>query len=105
VIAILYREARGKARVLQARAMLMQARPRSTWRSDEVVEQGTMPSSKPSTLESNSRAAEVGLCGGPRPAKDRSVIRRRVVPEIVNDVPGGSRTGGGAVVHGRESVQ
>jgi len=83
VIAILSDEAR-EARVLQARAMLMQRNTALAARM-KLVEQGTMPKLEAVNLETQFKAAEAGLAAA-EAEKDRSVIRAPWAG-IVNDVP------------------
>jgi multidrug efflux system membrane fusion protein len=83
VIAILSDEAR-EARVLQARAMLIQRKTELAARM-KLVEQGTMPKLEAVNLETQFKAAEAGLAAA-EAEKERSVIRAPW-PGIVNDVP------------------
>jgi len=83
VIAILSDEAR-EARVLQARAMLMQRKTELAARM-KLVEQGTMPKLEAVNLETQFKAAEAGLAAA-EAERDRSVIRAPWAG-IVNDVP------------------
>jgi multidrug efflux system membrane fusion protein len=83
VIAVLSDEAR-EARVLQARAMLMQRKTELAARM-KLVEQGTMPRLEAVNLETQFKAAEAGLAAA-EAERDRSVIRAPWAG-IVNDVP------------------
>jgi membrane fusion protein, multidrug efflux system len=83
IIAILSDEARD-ARVLQARAMLMQRKAELAARM-RLVEQGMMPKLEAVNLETQFKAAEAGLAAA-EAEKDRSIIRAPW-PGIVNDVP------------------
>lgn len=83
VIAVLSDEAR-EARVLQAKAMLIQRKTELAARM-KLVEQGTMPKLEAVNLETQFKAAEAGLAAA-EAEKDRSVIRAPW-PGIVNDVP------------------
>ena len=83
VIAILSDEAR-EARVLQARAMLMQRKTELAAKM-KLVEQGSMPKLEAVNLETQFKAAEAGLAAA-EAEKDRSVVRAPW-PGIVNDVP------------------
>jgi multidrug efflux system membrane fusion protein len=83
VIAVLSDEAR-EARVLQARAMLMQRKTELAAKM-KLVEQGTMPKLEAVNLETQFKAAEAGLAAA-EAEKDRSVIRAPW-SGIVNDVP------------------
>jgi multidrug efflux system membrane fusion protein len=83
VIAVLSDEAR-EARVLQARAMLMQRKTELAARM-KLVEQGTMPKLEAVNLETQFKAAEAGLAAA-EAERDRSVIRAPWAG-IVNDVP------------------
>jgi membrane fusion protein, multidrug efflux system len=83
VIAVLSDEAR-EARVLQARAMLIQRKTELAARM-KLVEQGTMPKLEAVNLETQFKAAEAGLAAA-EAERERSVIRAPW-PGIVNDVP------------------
>jgi multidrug efflux system membrane fusion protein len=83
VIAVLSDEAR-EARVLQARAMLMQRKTELAARM-KLVEQGTMPKLEAVNLETQFKAAEAGLAAA-EAERDRSVIRAPWAG-IVNEVP------------------
>src|SRR3954447_1583151 len=83
VIAVLSDEAR-EARVLQARAMLMQ-RKTELGAKMKLVEQGTIPKLEAVNLETQFKAAEAGLAAA-EAEKDRSVVRAPW-SGIVNDVP------------------
>ena len=83
VIAVLSDEAR-EARVLQARAMLMQRKTELAARM-KLVEQGTMPKLEAVNLETQYKAAEAGLAAA-EAERERSVIRAPWAG-IVNDVP------------------
>jgi multidrug efflux system membrane fusion protein len=83
VIAVLSDEAR-EARVLQAKAMLIQRKTELAARM-KLVEQGTMPKLEAVNLETQAKAAEAGLAAA-EAEKDRSVIRAPWAG-IVNDVP------------------
>src|SRR5436309_2614537 len=83
IIAVLSDEAR-EARVLQARAMLMQRKTELAARM-KLVEQGTMPKLEAVNLETQFKAAEAGLAAA-EAERDRSVIRAPWAG-IVNDVP------------------
>lgn len=83
VIAVLSDEAR-EARVLQARAMLIQRKTELTAKM-KLVEQGTIPKLEAVNLETQYKAAEAGLAAA-EAEKDRSVIRAPWTG-IVNDVP------------------
>ena len=83
VIAVLSDEAR-EARVLQARAMLMQRKTELAAKM-KLVEQGSMPKLEAVNLETQFKAAEAGLAAA-EAEKDRSVIRAPWAG-IVNDIP------------------
>jgi len=83
VIAVLSDEAR-EARVLQARAMLMQRKTELAARM-KLVEQGTMPKLEAVNLETQYKAAEAGLAAA-EAERERSIIRAPWAG-IVNDVP------------------
>ena len=83
VIAVLSDEAR-EARVLQARAMLIQRKTELAARM-KLVEQGTMPKLEAVNLETQFKAAEAGLAAA-EAERERSVIRAPWAG-IVNDVP------------------
>ena len=83
VIAILSDEAR-EARVLQARAMLMQRKTELAARM-KLVEQGTMPKLEAVNLETQFKAAEAALAAA-EAEKDRGVIRAPW-SGVINDVP------------------
>lgn len=83
VIAVLSDEAR-EARVLQARAMLMQRKTELAARM-KLVEQGTMPKLEAVNLETQYKAAEAGLAAA-EAERERSVIRAPW-SGIINDVP------------------
>lgn len=83
VIAVLSDEAR-EARVLQARAMLMQRKTELAARM-KLVEQGTMPKLEAVNLETQYKAAEAGLAAA-EAERERSIIRAPW-PGIVNEVP------------------
>ena len=83
VIAVLSDEAR-EARVLQAKAMLMQRKTELAAKM-KLVEQGTMPKLEAVNLETQFKAAEAGLAAA-EAEKDRSVVRAPW-SGIVNDVP------------------
>lgn len=83
VIAVLSDEAR-EARVLQARAMLMQRKTELAARM-KLVEQGTMPKLEAVNLETQYKAAEAGLAAA-EAERERSVIRAPW-SGVVNDVP------------------
>ena len=83
VIAVLSDEAR-EARVLQARAMLMQRKTELAAKM-KLVEQGTMPKLEGVNLETQYKAAEAGLAAA-EAERDRGVIRAPW-SGIVNDVP------------------
>src|SRR5436190_7182898 len=83
VIAVLSDEAR-EARVLQARAMLMQRKTELAAKM-KLVEQGSIPKLEAVNLESQFKAAEAGLAAA-EAEKDRSVIRAPWAG-IVNDIP------------------
>ena len=83
VIAVLSDEAR-EARVMQARAMLIQRKTELAAKM-KLVEQGTMPKLEAVNLETLYKAAEAGLAAA-EAEKDRSVIRAPWAG-IVNDVP------------------
>jgi multidrug efflux system membrane fusion protein len=83
VIAVLSDEAR-EARVLQARAMLMQRKTELAAKM-RLVEQGTMPKLEAVNLETQFKAAEAGLAAA-EAERERSVIRAPW-PGIINDVP------------------
>src|SRR4051812_42504884 len=83
VIAVLSDEAR-EARVLQAKAMLLQRKTELAAKM-KLVEQGTMPKLEAVNLETQFKAAEAGLAAA-EAEKDRSVVRAPW-SGIVNDVP------------------
>jgi len=83
VIAILSDEAR-EARVLQARAMLMQRKTELAARM-KLVEQGTLPKLEAVNLETQYKAAEAALAAA-EAERDRGVIRAPW-SGIINDVP------------------
>jgi multidrug efflux system membrane fusion protein len=83
VIAVLSDEAR-EARVLQARAMLMQRKTELAAKM-KLVEQGTIPKLEAVNLETQFKAAEAGLAAA-EAERDRGVIRAPW-SGIVNDVP------------------
>jgi multidrug efflux system membrane fusion protein len=83
VIAVLSDEAR-EARVLQARAMLLQRKTELSAKM-KLVEQGTMPKLEAVNLETQFKAAEAGLAAA-EAEKDRSIVRAPW-SGIVNDVP------------------
>ena len=83
VIAVLSDEAR-EARVLQAKAMLLQRRTELAAKM-KLVEQGTMPKLEAVNLETQFKAAEAGLAAA-EAEKDRSIVRAPW-SGIVNDVP------------------
>src|SRR5947209_5922671 len=83
VIAVLSDEAR-EARVLQARAMLLQRKTELAAKM-KLVEQGTMPKLEAVNLETQFKAAEAGLAAA-EAEKDRSIVRAPW-SGIVNDVP------------------
>jgi multidrug efflux system membrane fusion protein len=83
VIAVLSDEAR-EARVLQAKAMLMQRKTELAAKM-KLVEQGTMPRLEAVNLETQFKAAEAGLAAA-EAERERSVIRAPW-SGIVNDVP------------------
>ena len=83
VIAVLSDEAR-EARVLQARAMLIQRKTELTAKM-KLVEQGTMPKLEAVNLETQFKAAEAGLAAA-EAERERSVIRAPW-SGIINDVP------------------
>src|ERR1051325_4455440 len=83
VIAVLSDEAR-EARVLQARAMLLQRKTELAAKM-RLVEQGTMPKLEAVNLETQFKAAEAGLAAA-EAEKDRSIVRAPW-SGIVNDVP------------------
>jgi multidrug efflux system membrane fusion protein len=83
VIAVLSDEAR-EARVLQAKAMLLQRRTELAAKM-KLVEQGTMPKLEAVNLESQFKAAEAGLAAA-EAERERSVIRAPW-SGIVNDLP------------------
>jgi multidrug efflux system membrane fusion protein len=83
VIAVLSDEAR-EARVLQAKAMLLQRKTELAAKM-KLVEQGTMPKLEAVNLETQFKAAEAGLAAA-EAEKDRSVIRAPW-SGIINDVP------------------
>src|SRR5690349_17910541 len=83
VIAVLSDEAR-EARVLQARAMLIQRKTELAARM-KLVEQGSLPKLEAVNLETQFKAAEAALAAA-EAEKDRSVIRAPWMC-IVNDVP------------------
>ncbi|MGB9368812.1 MAG: efflux RND transporter periplasmic adaptor subunit [Xanthobacteraceae bacterium] len=83
IIAVLSDEAR-EARVLQAKAMLLQRKTELAAKM-KLVEQGTMPKLEAVNLETQFKAAEAGLAAA-EAEKDRSVVRAPW-SGIVNDVP------------------
>ena len=83
IIAIMSDEAR-EARVLQARAMLMQRKTELLARM-KLVEQGTMPKLEAVNLETQLKAAEASLAAA-EAEKERSVIRAPW-SGVVNEVP------------------
>jgi len=83
IIAVLSDEAR-EARVMQAKAMLLQRRTELAAKM-KLVEQGTMPKLEAVNLETQFKAAEAGLAAA-EAEKDRSVVRAPW-SGIVNDVP------------------
>src|SRR5947209_1649587 len=83
IIAVLSDEAR-EARVLQARAMLMQRRTELAAKM-KLVEQGTMPKLEAVNLETQYKAAEAGLAAA-EAERERSVIRAPWAG-LVNEVP------------------
>ena len=83
IIAVLSDEAR-EARVLQARAMLLQRKTELAAKM-KLVEQGTMPKLEAVNLETQFKAAEAGLAAA-EAEKDRSIVRAPW-SGIVNDVP------------------
>jgi membrane fusion protein, multidrug efflux system len=83
VIAILSDEAR-EARVLQARAMLMQRKTELAAKM-KLVEQGTMPKLEAVNLETQYKAAEAGLAAA-EAERERGVVRAPW-SGVVNDVP------------------
>ena len=83
VIAVLSDEAR-EARVLQAKAMLLQRRTELAAKM-KLVEQGTMPRLEAVNLETQFKAAEAGLAAA-EAERERSVIRAPW-SGIINDVP------------------
>ena len=83
VIAVLSDEAR-EARVLQAKAMLMQRKTELAAKM-KLVEQGTMPRLEAVNLETQFKAAEAGLAAA-EAERERSVIRAPW-SGIINDVP------------------
>src|SRR2546423_303437 len=83
VIAVLSDEAR-EARVLQAKAMLLQRKTELAAKM-KLVEQGTMPKLEAVNLETQFKAAEAGLAAA-EAEKDRSIVRAPW-SGIVNDVP------------------
>ena len=83
VIAVLSDEAR-EARVLQAKAMLLQRKTELAAKM-KLVEQGTMPKLEAVNLETQFKAAEAGLAAA-EAERERSVIRAPW-SGIVNDVP------------------
>ena len=83
VIAVLSDEAR-EARVLQAKAMLMQRKTELAARM-KLVEQGTLPKLEAVNLETQFKAAEAALAAA-EAERDRSVIRAPW-SGVVNDVP------------------
>jgi multidrug efflux system membrane fusion protein len=83
VIAVLSDEAR-EARVLQAKAMLMQRKTELAAKM-KLVEQGSMPKLEAVNLETQFKAAEAGLAAA-EAERERSVIRAPW-SGIVNDVP------------------
>src|SRR5690349_10867662 len=83
VIAVLSDEAR-EARVLQAKAMLLQRRTELAAKM-KLVEQGTMPRLEAVNLETQFKAAEAGLAAA-EAERERSVIRAPWAG-IITDVP------------------
>jgi multidrug efflux system membrane fusion protein len=83
VIAVLSDEAR-EARVLQAKAMLMQRKTELSARM-KLVEQGSLPKLEAVNLETQFKAAEAALAAA-EAERDRSVIRAPW-SGVVNDVP------------------
>src|SRR5436190_4267969 len=83
IIAVLSDEAR-EARVLQAKAMLLQRRTELAAKM-KLVEQGTMPKLEAVNLETQYKAAEAGLAAA-EAERERSVIRAAWAG-IVNEVP------------------
>ena len=83
LIAVLSDEAR-EARVLQAKAMLMQRKTELAAKM-KLVEQGTMPKLEAVNLETQFKAAEAGLAAA-EAEKERGVIRAPW-SGVVNDVP------------------
>jgi multidrug efflux system membrane fusion protein len=83
VIAVLSDEAR-EARVLQAKAMLLQRKTELAAKM-KLVEQGTMPKLEAVNLETQFKAAEAGLAAA-EAERERSVIRAPW-SGIINDVP------------------
>lgn len=83
IIAVLSDEAR-EARVLQAKAMLLQRRTELAAKM-KLVEQGTMPKLEAVNLETQFKAAEAGLAAA-EAERERSVIRAPW-SGIINDVP------------------
>jgi multidrug efflux system membrane fusion protein len=83
VIAVLSDEAR-EARVLQAKAMLIQRKTELAAKM-KLVEQGTMPKLEAVNLETLYKAAEAGLAAA-EAERERSVIRAPWTG-IINDVP------------------
>ena len=83
VIAVLSDEAR-EARVLQAKAMLLQRKTELAAKM-KLVEQGTMPRLEAVNLETQFKAAEAGLAAA-EAERERSIIRAPWAG-IINDVP------------------
>lgn len=83
IIAVLSDEAR-EARVLQAKAMLMQRKTELAAKM-RLVEQGTMPKLEAVNLETQFKAAEAGLAAA-EAERERSVIRAPW-SGIINEVP------------------